>query len=82
MTNEEIKLMTDVVTQSVTEQMSKLIDEKLKPINDRLDKIEEDIEEIKENTEITRAVTNEIVEWIDYNFHDEYPFPVDKKKAI
>ncbi len=62
--------------------IANIMDEKLKPVNDRLDKIEEDIEEIKENTEITRAVTNEIVEWIDYNFRDEYPFPVDKKKAI
>lgn len=55
--------------------LSDLMDEKLKPINERLDVIEE-------NTEITRAVTNEIVEWIDYNFRDQYPFPVDKKKAI
>ncbi len=70
LTPEDIKLLSD------------LMDEKLKPVNERLDKIEDDIEEIKENTEITRAVTNEIVEWIDYNFRDQYPFPVDKKKAI
>lgn len=77
LTPEDIKMIAD------------LMDEKLKPVNDkfdsiesRLNKIEEDIEEIKENTEITRVVTNEIVEWIDYNFRDEYPFPVDKKEAI
>ena len=41
-----------------------------------------DIEEIKENTEITRTATNELINWVDYNFRDEYPFPVDKKEAI
>lgn len=76
MTSEEIKIITDTVAQSVTEKMSELIDEKLKPINERLDRIEEDIEEIKENTEITRTTVNEVVEWIDLNFREDYPFPV------
>ena len=75
MTNEEIKLITDVVTKSVTDSMTQLIDEKLAPIYEKLEVIEED-------TKITRAVVNELVEWVDYNFHDEYPFPVDKKKAM
>ena len=71
-----------MLTPEDIQMIADLMDTKLKPINDRLDKIEDDIEEIKENTEITRAVTNEIVDWIDYNFRDEYPFPVEKKKAI
>lgn len=75
MTNEEIKLITDVVTKSVTDSMTQLIDKKLAPIYEKLEVIEED-------TKITRAVVNELVEWVDYNFHDEYPFPVDKKKAM
>lgn len=55
--------------------LSDLMDKKLEPIYEKLDVIEED-------TKITRAVVNELVEWVDYNFHDEYPFPVDKKKAM
>lgn len=53
--------------------LSDLMDKKLEPIKEQLDII-------KEDTEITRAVVNELVEWVDYNFRDEYPFPVDKKK--
>ena len=77
LTAEDIKLLSD------------LMDQKLEPINNRLDKvdqrldkIEERLEVVEENTEVTRAVVNELVEWVDYNFRDQYPFPVDKKKAI
>ena len=70
LTPEDIKTIADLMKES------------LKPINERLDKIEEDIEEIKENTEITRVATNEVIQWIDEYFRDDYPFPVDEKKAI
>lgn len=77
LTNEDIKIL------------SQLMDEKIKPINnrldsleDRLDVIEERLDVIEENTEITRSCTNDIIEWIDYNFHDEYPFPVKKIKTV
>lgn len=70
LTPEDIKMIAD------------LMDTKLKPINDRLDNIEERLDVIEENTEITRSATNDLIEWVDYNFRDEYPFPVDKKKAI
>lgn len=66
----------------LTPEDIKMIADLLKPINERLDKLEEDVEIIKENTEITRAVTNEVVEWIDFNFRDKYPFPVDKIKIM
>ncbi len=77
LTNEDIKLL------------SKLMDEKLKPLNDRLnsveerlDGIDERLDAIEENTTITRSCTNDIIEWIDFNFHDEYPFPVKKIKTV
>lgn len=74
LTPEDLKQMTEV--------MSQMMDEKLKPISERLDQIEDRLEAVEENTKVTRAVVNELVEWVDYNFHDEYPFPVDKKKAM
>ena len=64
-----------MLTKEDIELLSQLMDEKLKPINERLDAIEE-------NTEITRVAVNEIIKWIDVNFRDEYPFPVDEKQAI
>ncbi|MBD5114363.1 MAG: hypothetical protein HDT46_04050, partial [Ruminococcaceae bacterium] len=64
--------------------ISQLIKNEVEPINKRLDNIEtrldnieEDIEIIKEDCEITRVSTNELVKWVDVNFHDERPFPVD-----
>lgn len=75
MTSEEIKLIAEAVTQSVNENVSQLIDEKLEPIKERLEIIEEDIE-------IIRYSTNELVRWVDYNFRHKYPFPVDKDQAI
>ena len=49
-------------------------------IDSRLDKIEEDIEVIKEDTEITREVTNNIGEWVDFYFHEDRPYPIDKEE--
>ena len=40
------------------------------------------LDAIEENTEITRVAVNEIIKWIDVNFRDDYPFPVEDKKAI
>ena len=64
MTNEEMK--------QIREMMKELVSEELQPIKERLEVIEE-------NTEITRDVLNEVVKWIDSNFRDDYPFPVEKQ---
>ena len=69
--NEEIK--------QIREMMKEVVSEEIKPINKRLDNMQEQLDEIKENTEITREVLNEVVKWIDYNFRDDYPFPVKKQ---
>lgn len=66
LTSEDLKLLSD------------MLDKKLEPINERLDEMEDSIEEIKENSEITRTALNEVIQWIDVYFRDEYPFPVDK----
>ncbi len=64
MTNEEMK--------QIREMMKEVVSEELQPIKERLEVIEE-------NTEITRDVLNEVVKWIDSNFRDDYPFPVEKQ---
>ncbi len=64
MTNEEMK--------QIREMMKEVVSEELEPIKERLEVIEE-------NTEITRDVLNEVVKWIDSNFRDDYPFPVEKQ---
>lgn len=64
LTPEDMKLLSD------------LMDKKLEPINTKLNDIEERLDGIEEDTEITRATVNEIVEWIDFNLRDKYPFPV------
>ena len=71
-----------MLTKEDIQMLSQLMDEKLKLINGRLDSIEERLEVIEENTEVTRSVLNEVVKWIDVNFRDDYPFPVEDKKAI
>lgn len=75
-----------MLTKEDLQLLSGLMDEKLKPINERLDNMDnrldnmqEQLDEIKENTEITRDVLNEVVKWIDSNFRDDYPFPVEKQ---
>lgn len=68
-----------MLTKEDLQLLSGLMDEKLKPINERLDNMQEQLDEIKENTEITRDVLNEVVKWIDSNFRDDYPFPVEKQ---
>lgn len=59
------------------------VDEKLVKVDERLDKVEKniiamkrDIKVIKQDAEITRVTANELVKWVDYNFHDTMPFPV------
>lgn len=71
-----------MLTKEDLKLLSQLMDEKLNPINGRLGSIEERLEVIEENTEITRVAVNEIIKWIDINFRDDYPFPVEDKKAI
>ncbi len=56
------------------------VDSRLDKIETRLDNIEEDIEVIKEDTEITREVTNNIGEWVDFYFHEDRPYPIDKEE--
>lgn len=71
-----------MLTKEDLKLLSQLMDETLNPINGRLGSIEERLEVIEENTEITRVAVNEIIKWIDINFRDDYPFPVEDKKAI
>lgn len=71
LTKEDLQLLS----QLIDEKLDKKLDEKLKPIKEQL-------EEIKEDTEITRVAVNEIIKWIDVNFRDDYPFPVEDKQAI
>ena len=86
----------NVLTPEDIKLLSKLMDEKLKPINERLDNVEkrldgvnkrfdsveERLDTIEENTDITRVAVNEVIKWIDVNFRDEYPFPTEDKPAI
>lgn len=68
-------MLTKEDLQLLSQLMDEKLEEKLKPINERLDAIEE-------NTEITRVAVNEIIKWIDVNFRDDYPFPIEDKQAI
>ena len=68
-----------MLTKEDIQLLSGLMDEKLKPINERLDNMQDQLDEIKENTEITRDVLNEVAKWIDSNFRDDYPLPVEKQ---
>jgi tetrahydromethanopterin S-methyltransferase subunit G len=79
----------ELLTKTMYNMMSNMMDEKLKPVNERLDKmderldkIDEELETIKVNTEITRVAANEAGKWIEKYFKDDYPFPVDDKKVI
>ena len=71
--------MTKEEMLQIREMMKEVVSKELEPINERLDNMQEQLDEIKENTEITRDVLNEVVKWIDTNFRDEYPFPVEKQ---
>lgn len=71
-----------MLTKEDIQLLSQLMDEKIKPINERLDKMDERLDVIEENTEITRVAVNEIIKWIDVNFRNDYPFPVEDKQAI
>lgn len=53
--------------------------EDLQAISDLMDK---KLAPIKEDTEITRDTVNSVVEWIDFYFRDERPFPVDEDEAV
>lgn len=61
--------------------ISELMESKLEPLNKRFDKIEERLERIEEDTEITREATNSIIEWIDFYFKEEKPFPIENETA-
>ena len=78
-----VSLMSDMMDEKLTPINSRLdsIEKRLCTVEERLDSVEESLDTIEENTEITRTATNEIIEWIDKYFRDDYPFPV-KKQAI
>ena len=76
-----------MLTNEDLQALSSLMDKKLEPINSRLDnmdqrldRMEEDIAIIKEDGQITREVTNDIGEWVDYYFHEDKPYPIDKEE--
>ena len=56
------------------------VDQRLDNMDQRLDRMEEDIAIIKEDGQITREVTNDIGEWVDYYFHEDKPYPIDKEE--
>lgn len=67
-----------MLTQEDLKALSSLMDNKLEPINKRLDHIEETLEEVKEDGKITREVTNMLVQWVEFYYGKEKPFPVDE----
>mgnify|MGYP001086296304 FL=1 len=76
-----------MLTNEDLQALSSLMDKKLEPINSRLDnmdqrldRMEEDIAIIKEDGQITREVINDIGEWVDYYFHKDKPYPIDKEE--
>ena len=71
--------MTKEEMLQIREMMKEVVSEELEPINAHLDNIQDQLDEIKENTEITRDVLNEVVKWIDSNFRNDYPFPIEKQ---
>ena len=71
--------MTKEEMVQIREMMKEVVSEELEPINAHLDNIQDQLDEIKENTEITRDVLNEVAKWIDSNFRDDYPLPVEKQ---
>ena len=71
--------MTKEEMVQIREMMKEVVSEELEPINAHLDNIQDQLDEIKENTEITRDVLNEVVKWIDSNFRNDYPFPIEKQ---
>lgn len=79
LTQEDLQAISQLIKNEVEPINKRLdkVDTRLDSIETRLDNIEEDIEVIKEDCEITRVSTNELVKWVDVNFHDERPFPVD-----
>lgn len=84
LTPEDMQLLSELMDKKLEPINTKLdkIEERLDNVEERLDNVEERLDSIEENTEITRAVANELVEWVDFNFHKEYPFPVKKIEVI
>lgn len=80
-----------MLDQNDLQAIAALIKNEVEPINKRLDNmdtrldkleknviaIKRDIKVIKQDAEITRVTANELVKWVDYNFHDTMPFPVN-----
>lgn len=79
---EPINNRLDKMDQRLDKMDSRLdkVELRLDKIETRLDNIEEDIEIIKEDAQITREVTNNIGEWVDYYFHEDKPYPIDKEE--
>ncbi len=89
LTNEDLQALSSLMDQKLEpinnrlDKMDSRLDKvelRLDKIETRLDNIEEDIEIIKEDAQITREVTNNIGEWIDYYFHEDKPYPIDKEE--
>ncbi len=89
LTNEDLQALSSLMDQKlepINNRLDKMdsrldkVDSRLDKIETRLDNIEEDIEIIKEDAQITREVTNNIGEWVDYYFHEDKPYPIDKEE--
>ncbi len=79
---EPINKRLDNMENDISDLKSNVVkmDSRLDKIETRLDNIEEDIEVIKEDSQITREVTNDIGEWVDYYFHEDKLYPIDKEE--
>lgn len=89
LTNEDLQALSSLMDQKlepINNRLDKMdsrldnVELRLDKIETRLDNIEEDIEIIKEDAQITREVTNNIGEWVDYYFHEDKPYPIDKEE--
>lgn len=88
LTKEDIQLLSGLMDEKLAPINARLdavdnrlntMDNRLDAMDSRLDAMDRRLDAIEENTQVTRDVLNEVVKWIDYNFRDKYPFPVDKQ---
>lgn len=81
LTKEDIQLLSGLMDEKLAPINARLdaVDNRLNTMDSRLDAMDRRLDAIEENTQVTRDVLSEVVKWIDYNFRDEYPFPVDKQ---
>lgn len=80
LTQEDLQAISQLIKNEVEPINKRLdgMDSRLDKMNERLDNIETRLDKIEEDCEITREVTNNIGEWVDFYFHDDKPYPLDE----